>query len=195
MLADVPSIYPAELKGERLRLRELELADLDAVWTWGSQAIFFRYLPVSPPTYKEEEQWLQALVDVAHSDPRPEYSLGIELLATSELVGAIRLGIEDRRSRSASLGYGVHPAHQGQGIGGEAAGLMVRFGFERLRLHRIWATHHPDNVASGRIMARLGFVEEGRRREERLYDGVFADSIVRSILEHEWRAAHRVGNG
>lgn len=59
---------------------------------------------------------------------------------------------------------------------------------ERLGLHRIWATHHPENVASRRVLDRLGFREEGRRRDDRMIGGQWSDSVVCSLLEDEWRA-------
>jgi [ribosomal protein S5]-alanine N-acetyltransferase len=64
----------------------------------------------------------------------------------------------------------------------------VGFGFERLGMHRIWATHHPENVASRRVLDKLGFREEGRRRDDRMIGGQWSDSVVCSLLEDEWLA-------
>jgi RimJ/RimL family protein N-acetyltransferase len=54
-------------------------------------------------------------------------------------------------------------------------------------MHRIWATHHPDNIASRKDLDRVGFQEEGRLRDDRFVDGAWHDSVVCSILENEWR--------
>jgi [ribosomal protein S5]-alanine N-acetyltransferase len=80
--------------------------------------------------------------------PRRQYQLGIELAGYGSLVGMARIGLGSGRQRSANIGYGVTPGLWGRGIASEAAALMVGFGFERLGMHRIWATHHPENVAS-----------------------------------------------
>jgi RimJ/RimL family protein N-acetyltransferase len=65
--------------------------------------------------------------------------------------------------------------------------LIVGFGFEALGLHRVWATHHPDNLASRKVLEKVGLGEEGRRRHDRFVGGAWYDSAVCSILEEEWR--------
>ena len=119
---------------------------------------------------------------------RRQYQLGIELARTGSVVGMTRIGVDSERHRSANIGYSVAPAFWGRGIASEAAALIVGFGFERLGMHRIWATHHPENAASRRVLDKLGFREEGRRREDRMTGGRWFDSVVCSLLEDEWRA-------
>ena len=188
-LEPVPSTYPVVLDGGRLRLREVGLADLDDAWAWSSDERFFRYLPVEQPADREAERlWLESVIAEAIGTPRRQYQLGIELAETGSLVGMTRIGVDSERHRSANIGYGVAPAFWGRGIASEAAALIVGFGFERLGMHRIWATHHPENVASRRVLDRLGFREEGRRRDDRMIGGRWSDSVVCSLLEDEWRA-------
>jgi ribosomal-protein-alanine N-acetyltransferase len=181
----IPSIYPASIVGERVRLREVDEDDFEATWTrWGSRTEFFRFLPIEQPTTLDEEHaWLASVINEARAVPRRQYQLGID--AAGGLVGMVRLGIDSERHRSADLGYGVGPDEWGQGYATEAARLIVRFGFETLGLHRIWATHHPENLASRRVLDKLGFVEEGRRRDDRFVDGAWYDSVVCSMLESD----------
>ncbi|MGH2365094.1 MAG: GNAT family N-acetyltransferase [Chloroflexota bacterium] len=176
--------------GRRIRLREVTRGDLDAAWRWASDEAFFRYLPNAQPTRDEEVVWLESVIAESHGSPRRQYQLGIELIETGELVGMVRLGIESAVHRSASLGYGLRADQWGQGLTTEAAGLLIGFGFETLGLHRVWATHHPENLASRRILDKLGFQEEGRRRDDRYVRGRWYDAIVCSILDHEWAAPH-----
>ena len=115
-------------------------------------------------------------------DARRQYQIGIELAETGSLGGMARIGVGSVRHRSANIGYGVAPAFWGRGIASEAAALIVGFGFEHLGMHRIWATHHPENVASRRVLDKLGFREEGRRRDDRTIGGQWSDSVVCSCL-------------
>ena len=62
-----------------------------------------------------------------------------------------RIGVDSERHRSANIGYGVAPPFWGRGIASEAAALIVGFAFEPLGMLRMWATHHPENVASRRV--------------------------------------------
>jgi RimJ/RimL family protein N-acetyltransferase len=87
--------------------------------------------------------------------------------------------------READVGYGLRRDVRGRGLATEAARLMLRFGFRDLGLHRVFATHHPDNAASAHVLTRLGMTREGVLREHRFANGTWRDSILYSILEHE----------
>jgi len=52
--------------------------------------------------------------------------------------------------------YGLAPAYWGQGLATEAALTVLRYGFERLNFARVWAVTDPPNLASVRVMERLG---------------------------------------
>jgi RimJ/RimL family protein N-acetyltransferase len=53
-------------------------------------------------------------------------------------------------------------------------------------LHRVFAYHHPDNLASQRVLEKLGMQREGRLRENLLAHGTWRDSVVWAILDREW---------
>jgi [ribosomal protein S5]-alanine N-acetyltransferase len=108
------------------------------------------------------KSWLESVIEESHSSPRRQYQLGVELIETADLVGMVRLGVDSVLHRSASLGYGLRSDQWGRVVTTEAAGLIIDFGFETLGLHRIWATHHPGNLASRWVLDKLGFQEEGK---------------------------------
>jgi [ribosomal protein S5]-alanine N-acetyltransferase len=122
----------------------------------------------------------------AHEQPRVQYQLGIVWHETDELVGSARLGISSPTHRSGDIGYGVRRDLWGRGIATEAAALLLGFGFGPLGLHRIFAVHHPDNVASGRVLQKLGMRFEGRHRDHMYAHGTWRDSLAYAILEDEW---------
>jgi [ribosomal protein S5]-alanine N-acetyltransferase len=64
---------------------------------------------------------------------------------------------------------------------------MIAFGFDTLRLHRLQAACGPDNWASQRLLARLGFTPEGRLRDHVFTNDAWRDSLLYSLLEPEWR--------
>ncbi len=67
-----------------------------------------------------------------------------------------------------------------------AAGLL-RFGFETLGLHRIHAIVEPENVASTRVLEKVGMRREGHLRDHRYAKGRWRDSLLYAILEGETR--------
>jgi ribosomal-protein-alanine N-acetyltransferase len=119
----------------------------------------------------------------AQAEPRPDYYLAIANGADI-LIGFVRIGFSG--DNSGELGYAVRREDWGKGYATEATSLMVDFGFRTLHLHRIQAACGPDNRASQRVLARLGFTPEGRIRDHVFTNGAWRDSLLYSILDHEW---------
>lgn len=65
------------------------------------------------------------------------------------------------RFQCGSLGYAAFAPSAGQGLMSEGLGLVVRYAFSRLRLHRLEANIQPGNDASLRLVRRHGFHKEG----------------------------------
>jgi len=137
-------------------------------------------------TVEEEAAFLAGCEADAHARPRAQYHLGIVWRQTGDLVGTARLGISAPSHRGGDIGYGVRRDLWGRGLATEAASLLVDFGFRSLGLHRISAVHHPDNVASGRVLQRIGMRFEGRHRDHMYAHGEWRDSMAYAILEDEW---------
>ncbi len=111
--------------------------------------------------------------------------LAIALRADGRQIGGVGLRVDDQHS-NAELGYWLGVPYWGQGYATEAARAMMRYGFEQLSLHRIFASHFEGNTASGRILQKLGMQHEGcQRRHIRKWDR-FLDSELYGILRDEW---------
>lgn len=90
--------------------------------------------------------------------------------------------------QAAYLGYGIDTAHCRQGLATEALGAVVAYAFGVLNLHRIMANHLPENLASARVLDRLGFVTEGAARDYLLLNGRWCDHVLTSLTNHAWSA-------
>jgi [ribosomal protein S5]-alanine N-acetyltransferase len=66
---------------------------------------------------------------------------------------------------------------------------IIDFGFTTLGLRRISGAIGPDNAASIALITRLGFTREGRLRDHVFTNGAWRDSILYSLLAHEWEAS------
>jgi RimJ/RimL family protein N-acetyltransferase len=103
--------------------------------------------------------------------------------ATDELLGHLELfGVQ--RAAGGEIGYWVHPEARGRGVAAEACRLAIRHAFVPeedggLGLFRVHASVAPGNDASMRVLAKVGMVEQGRRRRAlRLGDGSLADAVL-----------------
>lgn len=66
---------------------------------------------------------------------------------------------------------------------------MMDFGFRELKLHRISVAMGPDNTASITAARRPGMTYEGRIRDHVYTNGQWRDSLLYSVLAHEWSEA------
>lgn len=71
----------------------------------------------------------------------------------------------------------------------EARLAWIGFGFDSLRLHRIYGACLPENEAYARVMEKVGMRREGHQRESCWMKGRWVDFLQYAILEREWQAA------
>lgn len=91
--------------------------------------------------------------------------------------------------RACVTGYQVARRHEGHGLMFEALTATIDYAFRELRLHRIMANYRPENVRSGRLLERLGFVREGYARRYLFIDGDWRDHVLTSRTNPHFDAA------
>lgn len=84
------------------------------------------------------------------------------LSETDDIVGTFNIsGIVRGYFQSAYLGYEVFCPYQGKGYMSEGIKLLLKEAFESLNLHRLEANIQPGNLASIRLVSKVGFIKEG----------------------------------
>ncbi len=91
------------------------------------------------------------------------------------------------RDRRGEIGYVVDPRFAGRGLASEGAVALCAMGFEIVGLHRIEAQCDARNVASARVMAKIGMRREAHLRENEFVKGEWTDGLVYALLADEWR--------
>ncbi len=107
------------------------------------------------------------------------------------VVGAVGLRLERPHDRG-ELGYWLGQPFWGHGYATEAARAALAFGFESLDLHKIEANYDPANIASRRVLQKLGMTAEGVRRDHVKRDGVYSDSATYGMLRSEFEVSKRI---
>lgn len=97
------------------------------------------------------------------------------------LCGGIGLRIEADHRR-AELGYWIGVPYWGNGYATEASRALVKYGFQTLGLHRIYASYLTHNTASAGVLKKIGMKHEGRQRAHILKWGEFHDIEMYGIL-------------
>jgi RimJ/RimL family protein N-acetyltransferase len=179
-------MHPVKLAGAKVVLREFHLGDEDDVLAIVGDDQVTVWLSHDSRNRDEARAMLTGAMERAQHDPRSEYYLAVALPDSDRLIGFARLGLDG--VKAGKLGYAVRHDEWGKGYATDAARTMMDFGFCDLGLHRISVAIGPENTASIAVANRLGFQYEGRIRDHVFTNGAWRDSLLYSVLEHEWHS-------
>ena len=152
-----------------------------------SDSRYLRYYPWTQRTAEDVQAFVQRFIDWQDEQPRTRSQFAIVLRAGGRLIGSCGIRKETAGAQQTDLGYEIAPSHWGHGYATEAARAVLAFGFQDLRLHRVWASCVAENTASAQVLEKLGMQREGRLREHRWMKGRWWDTLVYGILQHEWK--------
>lgn len=146
------------ITSKRLLLREFTLMDAAAVFAYSTKAEAYQFADHPPhSSIHDTEEMIQRFIEWQFNQPRRHLILGIALAhAPRQLIGDIALTSTDEANKEAELGFMIDPAHWQQGYGTEAAAALVEYGLARVGWRKITATCHKDNIASARLLRRIG---------------------------------------
>lgn len=168
---------------ERLLLRPTLPADAAAMAAFyeRNEEHLREMTPLRPPGYHDIEAWRERLVGFEHErcDGR---ALRLALWSrhdSSHIIGNANFSNVIRGAFQACyLGYDLDANYQGRGLMHEALVAALTYVFEELGLHRVMANYRPENQRSGRLLRRLGFVEEGYARDYLFISGAWRDHVL-----------------
>ncbi|MFC7140899.1 GNAT family N-acetyltransferase [Halosimplex aquaticum] len=173
---------PVFLRGDRVTLRPPEDEDLDFLQRNHNDPDVRRSMPRVHPQNREatREEYVEGY----------DESVGL-LICDGEAGDTERLGFcalfaIDGDSGRAEVGAWLAPDAEGQGYATEALSLLVDYAFDERRLDRLNAGRLATNDRSAALLDRVGFVEEGRRREYYYVGGEHVDRVEYGLLASEW---------
>ena len=120
---------------------------------------------------------------------RPEAAgvlLGVERLGEAGIVGHVNLIVGEHGQ--GEIGFLFNPEHQGRGYATEAARALLGLAFERYGLHRVYGRLEPRNVASARVLEKLGMRREALLVENEWVKGEWQSEAIYALLDREWEA-------
>ncbi len=170
---------------ERIVLREFTKENWQAVHEYASDPEVVRYMAWGPNTEKETKDFIGRAMASCKQDPRREYQFAVTLEEEDLLIGSCGLCVSNPDHKEAWIGYCFNRHFWGKGFGTEVARRLLTFGFDELKLHRIFATCDPQNKGSVRVLEKGGMQREGRLREHKWMKGRWRDSFLYAILNHE----------
>ena len=175
------------LTTRRLLLREFEENDWQAIFNYQVDPLYLRYNPWYYRTEEDVRQFVQRFMIWSQERPRRKFQFAFVLQAEQRVIGNGGIRMNMAQSWESDLGYELDSRYWHQGYATEAAQALLRFGFEELRLHRIWAHCVAENTGSAHVLEKIGMRREGWFRENEWMKTRWWDTFQYAILDHEWQ--------
>ena len=178
---------------EHLILRTFREDDFEAVHSYASSAENTAYMLFGPNNEEDTRAFINRAIAKTSKNPITEYDFAVVLKETGKLIGACGLSIRDCDSE---VGWLLHKDHWGQGYATEMGHALLKLGFDELNLHRIIARCDAENIASSRVMEKIGMRQEGL-----FYDcrptrpgspKPYRDELYYAILKEDWETQKEI---
>ena len=115
------------------------------------------------------------------------YRFEVHAAEDGRFIGIVGLDSTNLVHRTGEVGIFIgSAAEQNRGFGRDAIVTLLRFGFDRLGLHRIAIKASSENERAVHLYASIGFVQTGRERECVFMRGRFRDHLCFDMLESEF---------
>ena len=173
----------------RLRLRPFSVGDLKRlVEVAGQRSVADTTVSVPHPFTEEHGRlWIARCSAEASAGLGAHFVLALRELP-DRLCGYAAVKAIKPEHGEAELSLWLDEACAGSGYATEASRVLVAYAFGPLALHRLCAYHMVRNPASGRVLRRVGFREEGVLRQAVRKWGVWEDVVVVGLLREDWSA-------
>ena len=176
-------IYDKILHGEQVSLRALKPEDCTDIYVgWLNDVNVYQHLET-----RWEEQNIETIQNFVNSiiDSDHSYIFAIIENSTNSHIGNIKLGPIHPRNNYADIGYFIGERDVwGKGYATEAVKLIVDFGFNILKLHRIQAGLISGNDSSSKVLVRNGFIKEGELKEKIFFNGEYRNHIMYGLVNN-----------
>lgn len=178
-----PNFFPfPEIKTERLLLRRMTDADAPEVQFLRSDDSVMKYIDrEKTKTVEEATAFIQKVNETIDKNESIMWAISLKD-DPGKLIGNIGFWRIINKHYRSEIGYMLHPDFWGKGIMKEALLAATDFGFNNIKLHSIEAHINPENIASGMLLEKAGFVREAYFKEDFFFRDKFIDTAIYSLL-------------
>jgi ribosomal-protein-alanine N-acetyltransferase len=142
--------------------------------------------PGGPATFGASSAVFTAMTRRLRTDARRGIALPFVIVVDGKFAGQINVaGVVHGSMDSAHIGYWVDQRVAGRGVMPTSVALTVDHCFRAVGLHRIEVNIRPENVASRRVVEKLGFREEGVRERFLHISGDWRDHLTYALVKED----------
>lgn len=161
---------------ERVSLGRFMPDDFGAIHAFASDPRVCEFMTWGPNSHADARRFLvEQLTPSADS-----YQLAV--IVQGEVVGSAAVWVTDSANSVGEVGCSLSPMVWGHGYATEVASLLIGIGRDRLGLVRIAATCDVKNLASARVLEKVGMIREGTLRSLKVVRGERRDHYLYSVI-------------
>ncbi len=175
------------LETKRLILRPFRDDDLDTFVAYRSDPAIARYQSWEAPySAKWGAAFIAELQQTVPGTPGQWYQAALALKMSGAMIGDCAFRVQADNAKQAEIGFTLAQPYQGQGYATEAIRRLLAYLFDDLDLHRVVAICLAENLASARLLERVGMRREGHFIDNVWYKGGWASEYWYGLLKREW---------
>jgi RimJ/RimL family protein N-acetyltransferase len=173
------------IEGTIVNLRPPEMADLERNTQWINDREVTRFLSMRyGMSQAAEEAWMHELCSKPLSYERAFFAIETK---DGRHIGNTNLFNARPEEQKCELGIMIgDKACWSQGFGADALRTLLAFAFDEMNMNRVQLFVFDFNERAQACYRKVGFVEEGRRRQALYMEGAYHDVVVMSVLREEW---------
>lgn len=170
------------LTGQNIHLRALEPEDLEFVYQIENDESIWEVSNTQTPYSRF---LIRQYLENAHQDiyEAKQLRLAICINENNSTIGLIDLFDFDPKNNRAGIGILIQNASdRSKGLGSEALDLLIRYAFQQLQLHQLYANIGEDNQASLHLFTKFGFEKIGIKKQWNKVNNVYKDELLFQLI-------------
>ena len=175
------------LQTDRLYFKPVSKEDINYIHELHSLTETDRFNTLGiPETIQDTEKIISEWLTGQSSLPQTSYIFCLTLANTNQFIGLIGLKIGKQNYKTAEVWYKIHFNHWHKGYATEALIKLIEYAFNDLKLHRIEAGCAVENIASIKVLEKVGMTREGMKRKKLPIRGEWKDNYFYAILDEDF---------
>ncbi len=165
------------IKAKKFNLRLYKEGDEAAISKYANNELIAKntlFIPY-PYTLKDAEEWVEKNLVNYKKRNKKSFVLAIEI--NNEVCGTVGFN-KIEKGHKTEISYWLGRKYWGAGIMTEAVKLAIEYVFKEFKLQRVYALVFSSNLASKRVLEKVGFESEGFLKKEIEKDGEYIDCYL-----------------
>lgn len=177
-----------EILTQRLTIRDFEANDGPRIFSYHRHPEVSRFQSWGTESVDAIQTYIRGLAAADPDTPGKWYQVGIFLRVGGKLIGDCGLRVLESEPRQAEIGITLAPEFQGQGYATEALKALLGYLLVTLGKHRVFGSVDPRNVASIKLLERVGMRKEAHFVQSLWFRDGWVDDVIFAILAEEWKS-------